>query len=443
MGTLAGRLPSRTVRCALIMLATSASAVTLLAHANRLKADDPPRTSALLVGGESFAGALVGSDEVGRLVFSAPEGSRIVALADLVRWGHPREPRSGSIVLLAGGGWLLAEVDSADQEAIRLQSETFGELSLPLGWVAAVILISPADWRLRDALIDRLGGVPPTARHIAGQPDTVDGPTRAAPATPAEQSDLTLEGDQVHLANGDTLSGTVSAWSATEITLEVEGRPTTIELGKIAAVAFDPSLADAPPAAGDRTWLGFADGSRLVASIVNPREDAVVLQVRLGHALRCSLDDLVCMQPLGSRVRYLSDVAADSYRYVPLLSLSWPYRTDRSVTDTWLRARRDVYIKGIGMHSPARLTYKIADGEKRFAASVALDDQTGGRGSVVFRVFVDGNERFKSPLVTGGMAPLAVEVDVSGGRLVSLLVDYADRGDELDRADWLDARLEK
>jgi hypothetical protein len=77
----------------------------------------------------------------------------------------------------------------------------------------------------------------------------------------------------------------------------------------------------------------------------------------------------------------------------------------------------------------------------RFEAHVGIDDSTGRRGSVIFRVLVDGQERFTSPILRGGDAPVPVSVDVRGAKKLELIVDYADRGDVLDHADWLDARL--
>jgi hypothetical protein len=34
-----------------------------------------------------------------------------------------------------------------------------------------------------------------------------------------------------------------------------------------------------------------------------------------------------------------------------------------------------------------------------------------------------------------------LSVNVAGAQGITLVVDYAERGDEMDRADWLDARL--
>jgi hypothetical protein len=41
------------------------------------------------------------------------------------------------------------------------------------------------------------------------------------------------------------------------------------------------------------------------------------------------------------------------------------------------------------------------------------------------------------------MPPVPVSVDLGGAKRLDLVVDFADRADELDRANWLNARLVK
>jgi hypothetical protein len=41
------------------------------------------------------------------------------------------------------------------------------------------------------------------------------------------------------------------------------------------------------------------------------------------------------------------------------------------------------------------------------------------------------------------MKPTPISVDLSGAKQLDLVVDYADRADVLDHADWLNARLIK
>ena len=73
------------------------------------------------------------------------------------------------------------------------------------------------------------------------------------------------------------------------------------------------------------------------------------------------------------------------------------------------------------------------------AERLGISKQEAAREAI--RVFVDEREAYKSPPIRGGMPPTPLSVDVRGGKRLSLIVDFGERGDELDHADWLDARL--
>jgi hypothetical protein len=132
---------------------------------------------------------------------------------------------------------------------------------------------------------------------------------------------------------------------------------------------------------------------------------------------------------------------------VPYLSIAWPYARDRNVLGAPLSVGGKRYLKGVGMHSAARLTYQLDGKYRRFDSMVALDNSAGKKGSVTFGVYVlragEWKEAYTSGIVRGGEAPRRVSVDVSEAEGLTLTVDFADRGDELDHANWLDARLVK
>ena len=106
-----------------------------------------------------------------------------------------------------------------------------------------------------------------------------------------------------------------------------------------------------------------------------------------------------------------------------------------------LRAGGKCYLKGLGVHSAARLTYLMEKPYRRFQAELAIDDSTQGRGSVQFRVLLDEREKLRTEIIRGHTPPLPVSIDLAGVKKLELIVDYADRADELDHADWLAARL--
>jgi hypothetical protein len=190
------------------------------------------------------------------------------------------------------------------------------------------------------------------------------------------------------------------------------------------------------------------DGSLLYAESVAGDENS--LEVTLAGNVKCesgALADVEFVQTCGGPFVYLSELEPVGYRHVPYLSIEWPWRPNQSVTGEWLSVAGKRYLIGIGMHSAARLTYKLDGSFKQFDSDIGVDDSSRGRGSVVFVVYLqkDGKwgEAFKSEVVRGGETPLSVSVDVSGAEGLTLTVDYADRGDELDHAVWLDARLVK
>ena len=121
--------------------------------------------------------------------------------------------------------------------------------------------------------------------------------------------------------------------------------------------------------------------------------------------------------------------------------MKWPYRADRNVTGGQLRCGGRLYVKGLGVHSAARLSYKLDRPWGRFQSEIGIDDSTAGGGSAGFRVFVNGKLKYTSPAVRGGTPPRAVSVDLAGAKQLDLVVDYGEAGDVLDHADWLNARL--
>ena len=99
------------------------------------------------------------------------------------------------------------------------------------------------------------------------------------------------------------------------------------------------------------------------------------------------------------------------------------------------------------MHTTSRLAYDVS-GYRKFEAELSLDESAGLRGSVIFKVVLQGNDNawttaYESPILRGGDPPLPISVELKGAARLALIVEFADRGDELDHANWLEARLIK
>ncbi|MFF0478133.1 beta-galactosidase [Streptomyces sp. NPDC004284] len=99
------------------------------------------------------------------------------------------------------------------------------------------------------------------------------------------------------------------------------------------------------------------------------------------------------------------------------------------------------YPKGLGAHSDSDVTVHLGGKCTRFTASVGVDDETNGGGSVTFTVLADGRQVAATPVLRGGQAAVAVDADVSGAQVLDLVIGDGGDGKGLDHGDWADASV--
>ena len=116
-------------------------------------------------------------------------------------------------------------------------------------------------------------------------------------------------------------------------------------------------------------------------------------------------------------------------------------QADKSVDGHSLTLNGKSYTHGFGTHSPGLLTIALG-GAKRFLATVGVDDETNGKGSVEFQVLDDAHDvLWQSGLLRGGQPARTLNLDVSGRRQIFLRVTTGGDGFEFDHADWADAKF--
>ena len=102
------------------------------------------------------------------------------------------------------------------------------------------------------------------------------------------------------------------------------------------------------------------------------------------------------------------------------------------------------YTRGLYCHAVSKVVVRLPGPGKSFSAIVGVDsnEQTsGGRGSVVFAVKVNGKEAFRSPLMREGMAGVPVNVPLDGASEFTLEVGDGGDGISCDQSDWADAKV--
>jgi hypothetical protein len=395
----------------------------------------------LPVNGAAFRGELVSIDAGGRVTFRLSGGKekdgavRTLSLEELVRWGNPVAPRAQTIVVLTDGGRIVTAADWTGGATVKLAgsdmvviSDMWDEVRLARGLVSGIVFAQQRRAEDRERLVEKVG---------------------------SEGSQLEVA-DAVMLSNGDRITGKLTELDRGTLAIETRAGVVKAPLSRVEVImlgggrpldgAGDPSPKLSLKKSKGKLAVGLRDGSLVCANSIRANEKSAEIELASGLKLKGSAaDDIVAIQLLNGPVVYLSDLDGADYRGVPYLSVKWPYTRDRNLLGEPIVVRGRRYLKGIGMHSAARLTYRLDGDYRRFDSAVAVDDSAKGRGSVTFGVYVlrDGKwgEAFKSGIVRGRDEPQAVSVDLKAAKGLTLTVDFADRGDEMDHAVWLDARL--
>ena len=118
---------------------------------------------------------------------------------------------------------------------------------------------------------------------------------------------------------------------------------------------------------------------------------------------------------------------------------------NRSIRNEPLLLDGKRYEAGVGTHADSAMRIRVG-GATRFTALVGIDDSVikhhgKGAGSVVFRVWGDGEKLFESDVMRAGDPPKPIDVNLTGKKTVLLEVTDAGDGIFADNANWVDAKF--
>jgi hypothetical protein len=260
------------------------------------------------------------------------------------------------------------------------------------------------------------------------------------------------EGDRLYQKTPgglDRIDGTVESFDAEGVRFEgpVGSRLYPWEqVAGLYVVELEPDGPE-PDESDTRVLVDLADGGRLRAALVGFEPEALALRIASGYELSLPLGTVAGVTIDDGSVAYLSARAPDretgGQPFGDDLGMRWPAVLDGCVhRGLPLVAGGTRVARGIGCLAPSRLAWDLDGSWSLLRGSVAIDDSAlrnaaGARGTVRFRILVDGEERWASPVRHGGEPPLAFpDVDLDGARELVLETDPVDSFAG-DRADWL------
>ena len=229
----------------------------------------------------------------------------------------------------------------------------------------------------------------------------------------------------------DPRTSTISfATSPTGLQLTVAGATRTAPFDTVAIVGSTLSVSAATPqtlGSDSYDWASWSDGGARTHTVTAGASNATLTAT---------------FTQTGATIRQLSDLTPTAS------SNGWgPVERDRSNGENaagdgaTLTLNGVTFAKGLGAHALSEIRYAVPVGCTRLLASVGLDDEVGANGSVVFRVLLGTTSLFDSGTMTGVTATRTVDVAVTEGSEVRLVLTDAGNGNAYDHGDWADARF--
>ena len=117
-------------------------------------------------------------------------------------------------------------------------------------------------------------------------------------------------------------------------------------------------------------------------------------------------------------------------------------RSKKSVGGNPIRLRGQFYERGVGTHPPGHFAIALNGGSRRFTAVVGIDDEVNGGGTAEFKIIADGKLLWESGIVRGKDPVKAIDVNLTGAKVLDLIVTIGGDNFGNDHTDWADAKFE-
>jgi hypothetical protein len=303
------------------------------------------------------------------------------------------------------------------------------------------------------------------ATSADGKAPAAEGKAPAAEANAAQVADLGVQGWQQFIEQPieadllivrkkedvDSVDGQIGDVGAESVAFAMDDEKLDVKRSKIVGIVYYRAEEAAAPA--PLAKVQTADGSAWAAKSLTLTESGCTLETAAGAKVDVPSTALARIDFSQGKVLYLSDLewdAAQSQRTpyfgppMPLDASIDPYapQRDRALEGGELALGRRTYRKGLALHSRTRLVFRLPEGYRRLTALAGIDDRLSDQGSVKLDIMGD-DKTLLSAIVSGGDAPLPLDLDVSGVRRLTILVDFGNDQDVADHLDLCELRIIK
>lgn len=363
--------------------------------------------------GQTFAGPLV-ELTADRLTIAAPEGQVSLDTAELLSISNQdksAEERSltGIIVTLTDGSAIIARQYT--------MSESIATITLPEGDV----LKTPANTIDTVQLQQGSDALSAEWSHLTGQ---------------------NVDSDLLVIQNGQNLNyhkGVLHDVTDELVRFDLDGELLPVKRSKVFGFAYRHGAEKELPPTVCR--IKDSTGSQWSVRSIGLSTD-LHWTTPTGLDITQAAQKIVQIDFSAGKIVYLSDLKPESIRWTPYFDAGkrpaaveqfYAPRRDRSFESGPLQLGDTQYRKGLALYSRTKIVYRLPDRFRHFRAIAGIANAARPEGNV--RLLIRGDDHVMLDIaVTGSDAPRPIDLDLSGVRRLTIVVDF---GDHLGMGDYL------
>jgi len=278
---------------------------------------------------------------------------------------------------------------------------------------------------------------------------------RATEATLAQWSrirDMETNADLLAVRKEEAVDyhrGLIRSVTDSAVQFEIDGEVLPVKRAKILGVVyFQPAGRQLPDAL---CRLADSDGCAWAVRTLGLSGDSLQWTTPLGLNVTRPLAEIARLDFSHGKVVYLSELEPELREWTPYfgtgkeiapLAEFFAPKENRGMYGGPLELDGKSYSKGLALHSRTRLVYRLPDKFRRLKAVVGIDDRVRPRGNA--RLTIQGDDQvLLDTILDGTTPPQAIDLDLSGVRRLTILVDFGEDLDVSDHVDLCDIRVLK
>ncbi len=263
----------------------------------------------------------------------------------------------------------------------------------------------------------------------------------------------------------DYLEGVVGDITADVVNFRLDSEWVPVRRERVEGVVYFNANRIAPPASAG--VVHDAAGSHLNAVDLALADDGLTITIANGVKLVRPLDTIRQIDFSAGKIQYLSELEPRLIEWTPFFSpvaddpqlaalyqprMNLPISNDTIRGDEALLQLRKTnddgvpeihtYTKGIALHSRTRITWQLPDSFSSLKALAGIDARYRNLGDVELVIEGDGKELFRAD-ISGRDEPLPLDIDLTGVRRLTILVDFGKNLDIGDHLNLCNARVVK